>query len=85
MNYLTKFVSNSRAPFSNKPLVFYRADRPYLIQIGKPAFVYPINHPDTVNVTSDGATPVATSPVVMMNLLSGEFWTHNSHYAPIMP
>lgn len=84
MTFLTKCVSNSRAPFSSKPLVFYRADKPHLIEIGKPAFVYPLNHPDTVNVTGDGETPVCTSPVRLVNILSGEFWTDNTHYAPLM-
>lgn len=83
MNSLTKCVSSFPVPSSSRPVVFYREDMPHLIELGKPAFIYPLNHPDTENVTGDGHTPASTSPVKMVNLLTGEFWTHNTHYAPL--
>ena len=74
-------------PFSNKPRpkVFYRADKTHRYQIGCPAFCYPVDHPDTVHVTGDGETPVLTSPVLAVNHASGEFWTANTHYVPLIP
>ena len=74
-------------PFSNepRPMVYFRADKPHRIQVGCAAFCYPLNHPDTDRVTGDGETPVHTSPVVAVNHLSGEFWTSNTHYVPLMP
>ncbi len=72
---------------SNKvrPTVFYRADRPHSFQIGQSAYCYPINHPEISRVTGDGETPARTSPVVALNHVTGEFWTTNTHYAPLMP
>lgn len=74
-------------PSSNKqrPTVFYREDKPHSYQIGYPAHCYPINHPDISRVTGDGETPANTSPVVAINHATGEFWTNNTHYAPLMP
>lgn len=66
-----------------KPVVFYRADKPHSIQVGQPAIVYPYAHPSPF-VTGDGETPVATSPVGAFDVLSGEFWTVNTHYKPRM-
>lgn len=68
-----------------RPLVFYRADRPHQIQIGHPALCYPINHPQYTHVTGDGETPARTSPVQALNHVTGEFWTRNTHYAPMIP
>ena len=68
-----------------RPLVFYRADRVHRIQIGVPAYIFPINHPDISRVTGDGETPAHTSPVQAVNYATGEFWTANTHYAPLMP
>jgi hypothetical protein len=74
-------------PFSNepRPMVYYRADKLHQIQIGQSALCYPVGHPDTAHVTGDGETPARTSPVVAMNHCTGEFWTSNTHYKPLMP
>jgi hypothetical protein len=74
-------------PSSNepRPLVFYRADRPHRFQVGYPALCYPIRHPHHERVTGDGETPARTSPVQAVNHLTGEFWTANTHYAPLIP
>ena len=71
--------------YKQRETVFYRADRPHRFQIGRSAQCYPINHPDVSRVTGDGETPVNTSPVVALNHITGEFWTANTHYAPLMP
>jgi hypothetical protein len=73
--------------FTNKsrPTVFYREDKPHSFRIGKSAYCYPINHPKISRVTGNGETPANTSPVVAISHLTGEFWTSNTHYAPLMP
>jgi hypothetical protein len=68
-----------------RPTVFYRADKPHMFQVGKAAYVFPINHPQVTRVTGNGETPARTSPVQAVNILTGEFWTRNTHYAPLMP
>lgn len=68
-----------------RPTVFYRADKPHHYQIGHSAFCYPLNHPDLGRVTGNGEVPARTSPVQAVNHASGEFWTRNTHYAPLMP
>lgn len=71
--------STSKEP---KPTVAYRADKPHQAQVGMSGLCYPVNHPRTENVTGDGETPVVTSTVVAVNVLTGEFWTRNTHYVP---
>lgn len=67
------------------PTVFYRQDKPHQFQIGSGAVCYPLNHPDTSRVTGNGEVAARTSPVVAINRVTGEFWTQNTHYAPLMP
>jgi hypothetical protein len=42
---------------------------------------YPLAHPSP-HVTGDGNTPVETSTVTAVNVITGEFWTRNTHYVP---
>lgn len=63
-----------------KPVVFYRADRPFRAQVGLSGFCYPLAHPSE-QVTGDGTVPVITSPVVWVGE-KGEFATANTHYKP---
>lgn len=65
-----------------RPKVFYRTDKPHSYEIGKPAYIYPVGHPDMARVTGDGETPALTSPVQAINHLTGEFLTMNTHYIP---
>lgn len=64
-----------------KPVVFYRADRPYRAQVGHSGFCYPLEHPSPL-VTGDGEVPAITSPVTWVGN-DGEFTTSNTHYKPL--
>lgn len=72
-------------PSSNsdsKRIVRYREDRLHYIRVGQPALCCPVLDQPTDDVTGDGETPVSTSIVTAVNVLTGEFWTRNSHYVP---
>jgi hypothetical protein len=63
----------------SKPTVKYHDSKPHRIRVGLPAYIYPLEHPSE-RVTGDGKTLAVTSPVILLNRMSGEFWTHNTHY-----
>lgn len=67
-----------------KPVVFYRADRPFRATLGYGGFCYPLAHPSAY-VTGDGETPAITSPVTWVGAgqSEGEFCTANTHYKPL--
>ena len=63
-----------------KPVVQYRTNPYTRIVVGDSAFVVPVDHPDTVNVTNgQGAL---TSEVVSYDPETGVFETKNTHYVP---
>ena len=64
-----------------KRIVKYRADKPWRAQVGMSGFCYPLDHPSE-DVTGDGNTPAMTSMVTAVNVITGEFWTRNTHYVP---
>jgi hypothetical protein len=66
-----------------KPIVLYRDDLPHRIQIGLPAIVVVVDDPRIPPGHPHDAHPTAyTSPVGAVDVLSGEFWTRNTHYKP---
>jgi len=62
-------------------IVHYKPDPDQIIRVGRGTIVYPIDHPDTDNVSN--TKPVITSRVLSVNLLTGEFTTENSRYIPL--
>lgn len=62
----------------SKRVVYYLASPDNRIEIGKPAYVQPINHPDGVRVSN--TKPVFTSRVCRVDYQSGEFETQNTIY-----
>lgn len=65
---------------STKKIVHYNRNEDIFIRVGLSAFVTPIDHPDTDNVTN---TMVArTSRVLSYDETTGEFETMNTLYKP---
>lgn len=66
--------------YIQKPVVNYNPFKGYDIAVGRPAFIYPINHPDLSNTQY-----AITSKVIKYDEVSGEFETENTHYVPVDP
>lgn len=65
---------------STKKIVHYNRNEETFIKVGLSAFITPIDHPDTDNVTN---TMVArTSRVITYDASTGEFETVNTLYKP---
>lgn len=64
---------------SEKKVVHYRGI-PQIV--GDRALIYPVDHPDTVNVTN--TEQAITSPIVRKDLDTGEFETLNTIYRPLV-
>ena len=63
-----------------KQIVHYDNFKPTTIVVGKCATVFPIDHPDSVNVSNQ--VMVMTSLVLSHDPATGEFETQNSKYVP---
>lgn len=63
-----------------KPTVHYYKHLPNQINLGQRAIVYPIDHPDSENVSNK--TWVLTSKVIWHDSESGDFETLNTKYIP---
>lgn len=66
---------------SNKRSVQYDVEQDVVIELGRRAFVFPIDHTDSENVSN--TTHVLTSPVVKYDKQTGVFETENSIYHPV--
>lgn len=62
-----------------KPTVKYIVSHTNYIKVGSPAFIQPVDHPDTVNVSNKRV--VMTSPVIEWDI-NGNFETRNTIYVP---
>lgn len=65
-----------------KKVVHYIVSPDNFIVEGTVAFVVPVDHPDTYNVTNN--YPVRTSKVLKFDIQTGEFETLNSIYKPVV-
>lgn len=63
-------------------IVHYKANVMAYIKVGEPAIVYPVDHPDSLNVSNK--TEVITSLVQALDVATGVFVTQNSCYVPIL-
>lgn len=63
-----------------KKIVHYNKHPLNRITINRPAVVWPIDHPDSRNVSN--TKPVFTSPVLSYDEDTGEFETLNTIYKP---
>lgn len=64
----------------NKQQVTYDADKMAFIQVGTPAYVFAIDHPDG-DISAHSI--VHTSPVISFDHKTGVFETMNSVYTPL--
>lgn len=65
-----------------KKVVHYIVSPDNFIAEGVSAFVVPVDHPDTYNVSNN--CPVCTSKVLSFDIQTGEFETLNTLYKPIV-
>ena len=61
----------------DKPVVRYKKDKGDLILLGQSAFIFPIDHPNSL-VSNEKM--VRTSQVIHKNALTGDFETTNTFY-----
>jgi len=64
-----------------KPIVHYYPGHDDRIRVGSSAFICPIDHPDTGNVSNQSV--VRTSNVISHNKETGDFETENSIYRAV--
>lgn len=66
-----------------KPIVQYRREDGFFINVGKCAYVTPIDHPNHLEAHSvTNGREVRTSTVLSYNKETGEFETRNTKYVP---
>jgi hypothetical protein len=70
----------AQADHNKKQLVVYDANENDYLVIGHPAYVTPVDHPDTYNVTNGRI--VRTTVVEWYNTDTGVFETKNTRYVP---
>jgi len=63
----------------SKRVVHYRPEPDQRIIVGKPAFIYPVDHPDSDHVSN---TTIVITSTVQSYATNGEFFTNNTHYVP---
>jgi len=76
---VTEPTARSAKP-AGKQQVQYRITPHTYIVVGDCAFVFPVGHPDTDNVS--GLNHATTSTVLSYDIETGEFETKNSLYKP---